>query len=199
MLQLVHAMMARMDDDRHIPGLELPRTLLHLVGVSTYTLIGVAFLHSAWSVARVAVASPFDGRTPYAMHFFVLYISLVLVILFCLLFCAHQLIQLRTNVRHTLLIVSITSIVVYLAPSFFPWRSTNQLVAMSALSVTSIGLGGLGLFLVTLHPLWAPTIVYWAHRRLNAKRAERHQAGLCIHCGYDLRGAKGRCPECGLD
>ena len=189
----------RMADDRHIPGLELPRTLLRLVGASTYTLIGMAFLYSAWSIGRVAANSPFGGQTPYALHFFVLFISVVLVILICLLFCAHQLIQLRTNVRHFLLIVSITAIVVYLIPSFFLWRWTNQAVATSALSVTGRGLGGLGLFLVTFYPLWAPTIVYWAHRRVSAMEVERHQAGLCVHCGYDLRGASGRCPECGLD
>ncbi len=31
-----------------------------------------------------------------------------------------------------------------------------------------------------------------------ARAAERRRNGLCVHCGYDLRESRERCPECGV-
>ena len=52
-----------------------------------------------------------------------------------------------------------------------------------------------------LIPLWIPTLllsvpfVFPLVRRL--RRRKRKKLGLCVKCGYDLRGSKERCPECG--
>ncbi len=49
------------------------------------------------------------------------------------------------------------------------------------------------LLLITmiLPGLWASGA---RRKRIMRRRAAR---GLCLHCGYDLRGSIGRCPECG--
>lgn len=54
-------------------------------------------------------------------------------------------------------------------------------------------------------PQWAVTAIcsvvpcVWASRciLLRLRRFRRRNAGLCIVCGYDLRGQEGICPECG--
>ena len=53
-------------------------------------------------------------------------------------------------------------------------------------------------------PFWTPTILFGTTTALLftphlplLRRRKRKKLGLCVKCGYDLRGSKGRCPECG--
>ncbi len=51
-------------------------------------------------------------------------------------------------------------------------------------------------------PLWMPVVVFaaiawWGYFIPIARRRKRRVLGLCVRCGYDLRGSKDRCPECG--
>ena len=50
-------------------------------------------------------------------------------------------------------------------------------------------------------PLWIPSLAFGSLLYLSylplRRRRERKKLGLCIKCGYDLRGSKNRCPECG--
>ncbi len=51
-------------------------------------------------------------------------------------------------------------------------------------------------------PLWMPTLLFglWPAWLLLPfhRRRKRKNLGLCLKCGYDLRGSEGRCPECGM-
>lgn len=50
-------------------------------------------------------------------------------------------------------------------------------------------------------PLWIPSalfsLVLWRCYAPIRRDRKRRRLGLCLTCGYDLRGSTERCPECG--
>jgi hypothetical protein len=50
-------------------------------------------------------------------------------------------------------------------------------------------------------PLWMPASLFAIlpcyHFLPSHRRRKRRNLGLCVACGYDLRGSAERCPECG--
>ncbi len=50
-------------------------------------------------------------------------------------------------------------------------------------------------------PFWIPTslfsVILLPSFVQSYRRRKRKKLGLCVKCGYDLRGSKDRCPECG--
>ncbi len=53
-------------------------------------------------------------------------------------------------------------------------------------------------------PLWIPSVVFLVLGLSCVvppayRNRKRKKLGLCLSCGYDLRGSKDRCPECGTE
>jgi len=70
----------------------------------------------------------------------------------------------------------------------FGWWFARQTLSNPGGSVTT----------TTSIPLWSPVVVLGAPTVMLWYRDRRRQPGLCIACGYDLRGADHNvCPECG--
>ena len=71
------------------------------------------------------------------------------------------------------------------------WLGPNPIVGSSYVRVTLFYWVPVAITLLPLL-LWSVSQLYIA-RRL----AHRRELGLCLSCGYDVRGSTVRCPECG--
>ncbi len=71
--------------------------------------------------------------------------------------------------------------------SLRPWLNISTSMIGGIVGGVTAGSGGVGL-------AW-----FWRHRCRRFLRQELLASGIpiCLKCGYDLRGSKERCPECG--
>ena len=56
---------------------------------------------------------------------------------------------------------------------------------------------------ILILPLWLSVLLFGGGAAVYGlpilRRCERKKLGLCLRCGYDLRGSTVRCPECGTE
>lgn len=79
--------------------------------------------------------------------------------------------------------------------TLLPWMAKSPLIEEALGSFDCLYIW-VPLYLPTLLfvlALCSYTLVSHCRRRMRRKR------GLCVKCGYDLRGSKARCPECGRE
>ncbi|HWE96971.1 MAG TPA: hypothetical protein VG269_23620 [Tepidisphaeraceae bacterium] len=78
------------------------------------------------------------------------------------------------------------------------WRYSWDL--NSSHPVSSHAMPFLGLLVMVLVVVIVAGVVIFLNivdRRSRALFQHRKRMGLCVHCGYDLTGTDGKCPECG--
>lgn len=74
-----------------------------------------------------------------------------------------------------------------LSPRHISWQILWLLPSARVLFILNV----IGMFLVPY------LFLRWWRGAQDESQGRRKKLGLCINCGYDLRGSKERCPECG--
>lgn len=97
-------------------------------------------------------------------------LSICLAFYGLLAFFGVQFWQLKTRLRYWFLGLLISEIAYFVSIGFL-WRLDDEEIAMSIAAATGIANGGLMAQGMTLFPIWATIIVFWAHsngRRLTS-------------------------------
>lgn len=88
-----------------------------------------------------------------------------------------------------------------IGPRVDGWRFIGFEIARAPAGAQDVHGGPGGWDSLAYVPLWAPFLLFLILSLYLARRGwvwhSRWGAGLCMGCGYDLRGTPDRCPECG--
>jgi hypothetical protein len=149
---------------------------LRLVGVASLVMAGFGVFYTLSYLAVLYSASPTQDE-PYFREAYYTMVSICFIWYVLLVFFGVQFWRLRTESRFWFLGLLIAEIAYFLSIGRL-WRLENQDIAMSIGAATGVANGGLVAQAITLFPIWAPVIVFWAHSNnaLNAD-AQKPRAG----------------------
>ena len=107
-------------------------------------------------------SAPPDGETPYFREAYYTMVTVCLIFYALLAFFGVQFWQLKTRLRFWFLSLLIVELI-YIPLLGLLWRLDDEKIAMSVAAATGVANGGLVAQVVTLFPIWAAIIVFWAH------------------------------------
>ena len=131
--------------------------------VATTALVMAAYgIYYTVSYLATLYSIPPDGETPYFREAYYTMVAVCLTFYVLLAFFGVQFLQLKTRLRFWFLSLLIAELI-YIPLLGLLWRLDDERIAMSIAAATGVANGGLVAQGVTLFPIWATVIVFWAH------------------------------------
>jgi hypothetical protein len=123
------------------------------------------------SYLAVLYSEPAGTETPYFHEAYYSMLSVCLIFYGLLLFFGIQFLRLNTRLRFWFLGLLVLEIASVFSLGLL-WRLDNEEIARSIAAATGVATGGLVAQGLTLFPLWAAIIVFWAHSNSSSSGRE---------------------------
>ncbi len=145
-----------------------PSIALRIIGVSTIVLSILGLLYNALSLSSIESLKtlPHADNEPYVLGAFLSMLTICTLFFAALFFSGIEFIRLKTRYRYLFMWLLITEVLYFFSISLL-WLFPNRMIAISIAAATGIGNGGLMCQFIVFFPLWAPFVVFWAHKRIN--------------------------------
>ena len=142
--------------------------LLRAVGIVAILLAAGGVLYTATSLYTVASGGidelAIEARTPYVHSAFYAMATICLFFYAVVLVCGVQFIRLRSSLWWLFTAVLVAEVVFYFLVG---WLWSHPTLGDSIAGASGISSGGLVYQFLLLFPLWAPIVVWFAHRTLS--------------------------------
>lgn len=141
--------------------------------IVAFTSILMAVLGVCYTLSYfIALYSePFDTEAPYFREAYYTMVAICLSFYALLFFLGFQFWRLKTEYRFWFLGTVVAEIAYFFALGHL-WRLDDERIALSIAAATGVANGGLVAQGVTLFPIWAALIVFWAHSNKLQARAD---------------------------
>lgn len=148
---------------------------LRIVG-TTALLVSAYGVYYTLSYLAVLHSQPPGEETPYFREAYYTMLSICLAFYTLLAFFGVQFWQLKTRLRFWFLGLLIFELG-YVVSVGLLWRLDEEQIARSIAAASSVANGGLVAQGITLFPIWAAIVVFWAHSNSSSSgRAEAHRS-----------------------
>jgi hypothetical protein len=147
------------------------KVALRIVGTTGLVLSAYGVYYTL-SYLTVLHSEPPGAETPYFREAYYPMFSICLAFYALLAFFGAQFLQLKTRLRFWFLGLLILELGYFFSVGFL-WRLNDEKIALSIAAATGVANGGLVAQGITLFPIWAAIIVFWAHSNSSSSgRAE---------------------------
>ena len=141
---------------------------LRVVGTAALLLAAFGVFYTLSFLVGRLIGPPVEEAEHFREAYFTM-LSICIAFYGLLAFFGVQFWQLKTSLRYWFLAMLIGEIVYFVSIGLL-WRLEDEEIATSIASATGIANGGLMAQGITLFPIWATIIVFWAHS--NGRQSE---------------------------
>ena len=146
-----------------------PKVVIRVIGILSIILACSGLWYNTSSFFFILNSVEYDSEKPYFKPAFFIMSLVCITCYVALLIIGIEFVRLKGRFRHTFVGLLIFEVVYFISISFL-WMVPVRNFAISVAAATGVANGGLMFQFITLFPLWAPFLVFWAHKRIRTQQ-----------------------------
>jgi len=147
----------------------IPKVVIRVIGILSIIMACLGLWYNTSSFFSFLNIVEYDPEMPYFKPAFFIMSFVCVACYVALLVIGIEFVRLKLRFRRMFTGLLIFEVAYFISISIL-WSVPVRNFSMSVAAATGIANGGLMFQFITLFPLWAPLLIVWAHKRINAQQ-----------------------------